>query len=192
MTRLFALHDAMFGQIESRLAWLSPTLARLVFAGVLLVYFWNSARTKLGDGPLGFLHPANGAYIQIFPKAAEAVGYDSSQLSTLQTLVVLGGQHYVEGRAVLGQDAPIAVEHGAPGRRDGDGADAVVLRELTVVLPPQHLQVPANQATHPVLDWQPRTALLSTHSRHRVLPCVRQQTVRYLHPARYSLQPAAR
>ena len=53
MTRLFALHDAMFGQIESRLAWLSPTLARLVFAGVLLVYFWNSARTKLGDGPLG-------------------------------------------------------------------------------------------------------------------------------------------
>lgn len=91
MTRLFALHDAMFGQIESRLAWLSPTLARLVFAGVLLVYFWNSARTKLGDGPLGFLHPANGAYIQIFPKAAEAVGYDSSQLSTLQTLVVLAG-----------------------------------------------------------------------------------------------------
>ena len=49
-----------------------PSLARLVFAGVLLIYFWNSARTKIGDGLFGFLHPSDGAYIQIFPKAAEA------------------------------------------------------------------------------------------------------------------------
>jgi putative oxidoreductase len=31
-----------------------PTLARLTFAGVLLIYFWNSGMTKLGDGMFGF------------------------------------------------------------------------------------------------------------------------------------------
>jgi putative oxidoreductase len=67
--------------------WLLPTLARLVFAGVLFGYFWSSALTKL-DGPFT---PALGAYAQIFPKAFEAVGYDASQLGLWHRLVVLMG-----------------------------------------------------------------------------------------------------
>ena len=70
---------------------LLPTLARLVFAGVLLMYYWNSGLTKLGDGILGFLQPSAGAYVQIFPKAMEAVGYDTSQLTLFHWAVVTGG-----------------------------------------------------------------------------------------------------
>ena len=91
MTRIFGLHDAVFSWIEARLGPVLPLLARLSFAGVLLVYFWNSARTKLGDGLFGFLVPSNGAYIQIFPGAMEAAGYDASTLSFLHTGVVVAG-----------------------------------------------------------------------------------------------------
>jgi putative oxidoreductase len=68
-----------------------PLAARLTFAGVLLVYFWNSARTKLGDGALGFLAPSDGAYAQIFPKVFEAVGYDSAQLGLFHWAVATAG-----------------------------------------------------------------------------------------------------
>jgi len=70
---------------------LLPILARLVFAGVLLVYYWNSGLTKLGDGIFGFLQPSAGAYVQIFPKAMEAAGYDTSQLTFFHWAVVTGG-----------------------------------------------------------------------------------------------------
>jgi putative oxidoreductase len=68
-----------------------PILARLVFAGVLLMYYWNSGLTKLGDGIFGFLSPSSGAYVQIFPKAMEAAGYDTSQLTIFHWAVVTGG-----------------------------------------------------------------------------------------------------
>ena len=68
-----------------------PTLARLTFAGVLLIYFWNSGMTKLGDGMFGFLTPRSGAYAQIFPKAFEATGYDTSQLTVFHWAIVTGG-----------------------------------------------------------------------------------------------------
>jgi putative oxidoreductase len=77
--------------LESLSPWLTPTLARALFAAVLLVYYWNSARTKLGDGVLGFLFPSDGAYIQIFPKAVEAAGYDTSQLGVFHWAVALAG-----------------------------------------------------------------------------------------------------
>jgi putative oxidoreductase len=67
--------------------WVLPTLARLVFAGVLFGYFWSSALTKL-DAPFT---PSLGAYAQIFPRAFEAVGYDASQLGLWHQLVVLMG-----------------------------------------------------------------------------------------------------
>jgi putative oxidoreductase len=67
--------------------WLLPTLARIVFAGVLFGYFWASALTKL-DGPFT---PSMGSYAQIFPKAFEAVGYDASQMGLWHQLVVLAG-----------------------------------------------------------------------------------------------------
>jgi putative oxidoreductase len=74
--------------------WLDPLLAplaRLVLAGVLWGYFWTSAFTKLGDGPLGFLFPSAGAYVQIFPRAIEAVGYDPGRLGLWHWAVVVAG-----------------------------------------------------------------------------------------------------
>jgi len=91
MNALLSHYDAVALRLSRISPWLVPTLARIAFAGVLLFYFWNSALTKLGDGPLGFLSPSDGAYIQIFPKAVEAVGYDTSQLSAFHYLVVLAG-----------------------------------------------------------------------------------------------------
>lgn len=91
MTRLAALHDRIFGSLEAAAPFLIPTLARLVFLGTLFVYYWNSAMTKLGDGPLGFLQPSNGAYIQIFPRTVEAAGYDISQLGPFHWAVVTAG-----------------------------------------------------------------------------------------------------
>lgn len=72
----------------SALDWLLPTLARLIFAGVLLTYFWSSGLSKLGDG---LFSPSVGAYAQIFPKAMEAAGFDPSQMGLWRTLVVLAG-----------------------------------------------------------------------------------------------------
>lgn len=68
--------------------WMLPTAARLVFAGVLLGYFWASAVTKLGDG---IFTPSVGAYAQIFPLLLEAAGYDADQLGLWPRLVVLAG-----------------------------------------------------------------------------------------------------
>jgi putative oxidoreductase len=67
--------------------WLLPSLARLVFAGVLLGYFWSSALTKFD----GFLTPSTGAYFQIYPRAFEAAGYDAGQLGRFAQIVVLAG-----------------------------------------------------------------------------------------------------
>ncbi|MDD9718222.1 DoxX family protein [Dinoroseobacter sp. PD6] len=71
--------------------WLTPTAARLLFAAVLFVYYWNSGLTKLGDGVFGFLFPSTGAYIQIFPKTVEALGYDTSQLGVFHWAVAVAG-----------------------------------------------------------------------------------------------------
>jgi putative oxidoreductase len=87
MNTLVALYDRLSTTAGRQADWLLPTAARLVFAGVLAGYFWSSALTKL-DGPFS---PTIGAYAQIFPKAFEAVGYDPSQMSLMQGLVVLAG-----------------------------------------------------------------------------------------------------
>ena len=68
-----------------------PTLARFAFAATLAVYFWASALTKVGDGPLGLFRPALGAYAQIFPRAMEAAGYDVAQLGPFHWAVVVAG-----------------------------------------------------------------------------------------------------
>ena len=88
---LTSLHDAVFKGIESLSVPVMATLARFIFAATLLMYYWNSGVTKLGEGVFGFLNPSSGAYIQIFPKAVEAAGYDFSQLSGFHTLVVFAG-----------------------------------------------------------------------------------------------------
>lgn len=85
--KLFEAHDRVFAGIERAAGtWLLPSLARLVFAAVLLVYFWNSAATKL-DG-LGL---SVGAYAQIFPQKAEAVLYDPSQFGFIEVLIIWAG-----------------------------------------------------------------------------------------------------
>jgi putative oxidoreductase len=71
--------------------WLLPTVARLVFAGVLLVYFWRSAVTKTGDGIFGILSPGVGGYGQIWPRAMADVGFDPSALGWFHWAVVVGG-----------------------------------------------------------------------------------------------------
>ncbi len=90
MNLLISMHNAIFSRLE-RADWILPTTARFVFAATLLVYFWNSGSLKLGDGFFGFLMPSDGAYIQIFPKAFEAVGYDVDQFGIFHWAVVTGG-----------------------------------------------------------------------------------------------------
>ena len=76
---------------DSDNSWFLQSLARLIFAGTLLFYFWGSAATKLGDGIFGFLFPSIGAYAQILPRTAEALGYDLSKFGFFHWLVVAGG-----------------------------------------------------------------------------------------------------
>jgi putative oxidoreductase len=86
MTRLQLIYAQFVSQLGRLDAYL-PTLARAIFAAVLLGYFWTSGLTKF-DGPFTL---SDGAYAQIFPKAFEAVGYDSAQLGPLHTLIALAG-----------------------------------------------------------------------------------------------------
>ncbi|MDH3264594.1 MAG: DoxX family membrane protein [Paracoccaceae bacterium] len=88
MTALLRLYDDLADRAQALAAPALPSLARLLFAGILLVYYWGSASTKIGAS---ILSPSSGAYIQIFPKAVEAAGYDPSKLSALHTLVVVAG-----------------------------------------------------------------------------------------------------
>jgi putative oxidoreductase len=82
-------------KIHASLATAAPatlgTLARLTFGGVLLMYFWASAATKLGDGAFFGLLSPSGAFFQMFPRAMEAASYDISQLSLLQHLIAIAG-----------------------------------------------------------------------------------------------------
>ncbi len=88
---MFAFYDRLITRITPLGDATLPTLSRLTFAGVLFMYFWNSGLTKLGDGIFGIFSPSTGAYAQIFPKAFEATGYDTSQLNAFHWAVVTGG-----------------------------------------------------------------------------------------------------
>lgn len=91
MTKLFALLHALSARLTLAAPATLGTLARLVFAAVLLGYFWASAATKPGDGLFGILSPSAGAYGQIFPRAAEAVQFDFSQLGAGYRLIAVAG-----------------------------------------------------------------------------------------------------
>lgn len=88
MTALISFHNSALGKLDHASNWLTPTLARLVFVAVLLVYYWNSATLKI-DGSI--FSPSAGAFGQIFPKAAEAVLYDVSQMTLYQRVVIFLG-----------------------------------------------------------------------------------------------------
>jgi putative oxidoreductase len=88
MAALISMHNALFDWLDRHSAAIVPTLARMVFVAVLLVYYWNSATLKI-EGSI--FSPSAGAFGQIFPKAAEAVLYDVTQLTVFQRLVIFVG-----------------------------------------------------------------------------------------------------
>jgi putative oxidoreductase len=90
MTTFVSLYQTLARGLD-RADWALATVARFLFAALFLMYFWVSGLTKLGDGFFGIFSPSVGAYAQIFPRAMETVGYDSSQLSLFHTLVVVAG-----------------------------------------------------------------------------------------------------
>lgn len=87
---MIALYSSVSDRISQADGLLSM-LARLIFAGVLLMYFWVSGLTKLGEGITGLFQPSVGAYAQVFPRAMEAVTYDITQLTTFHWAVVVAG-----------------------------------------------------------------------------------------------------
>ncbi len=89
MKRLISLHNDLCTAIAARADTLLPTLARFLFAAILLRYFWHSALTKLGDGWAALTQPSDGAYAQIFPRVMEAASYDIAQLATWHWLVAI-------------------------------------------------------------------------------------------------------
>ncbi|MEE9455085.1 MAG: DoxX family protein [Paracoccaceae bacterium] len=91
MQKLIRLHDAVFATVSNILApWFLPTAARFSFASVLLWFFWNSGKTKLGEN---IFTPSLGAYAQVFPRKMEALGYDVDMMSGLDTIIVLMGTY---------------------------------------------------------------------------------------------------
>ena len=92
MTALVNLYLRIAFTIEQRLGTvLMPTLARFVFAALFALYYWTSAMTKLGGDISGLWQPTFNAYAQIFPKAAEASGYDISAASSFEKFTILAG-----------------------------------------------------------------------------------------------------
>ncbi|KEJ89959.1 DoxX family protein [Sulfitobacter donghicola] len=90
MTALLNLYRSVTDMLE-KADWLLPTLARFLFAAILLMYFWVSGLTKIGEGFFGIFSPSTGAYVQIFPRMMEAVGYDTDQFSFFHGIFVLAG-----------------------------------------------------------------------------------------------------
>ncbi|RKF16448.1 DoxX family protein [Roseovarius spongiae] len=92
MPRILATYDAFCAALE-RLSWLIPILARLVFAGVLLVYFSQSGLSKIAfdQGLAGLLRPTDSAFAQIFPRAADAALYDVAEMSAPQWVLAVAG-----------------------------------------------------------------------------------------------------
>ncbi|MEO0866526.1 MAG: DoxX family membrane protein [Pseudomonadota bacterium] len=87
MTALTRLRTAVFDPMDKGDIWL-PTFARFVFLAVFFIYFINSAGTKI-EGSI--FSPSAGAFGQIFPKAAEAVLWDVTQMTGFQRLVIFLG-----------------------------------------------------------------------------------------------------
>lgn len=87
------LHQSFFGWIQGGVQdWLPGLLARLTFASVLLLYFLNAAKTKVGEGLSGFFQVQDNAYFQILPKVVEQFNYDASQVPVFpfQWIVYIG------------------------------------------------------------------------------------------------------
>ncbi len=87
------LHDAVFGAIEKiGDGWLVGALARLTFLAVLFGYFWNSGKTKIGEGLFGIFQIQDGAYFQILGEAGMiAYEFDTANIPWYVDLIVFIG-----------------------------------------------------------------------------------------------------
>ncbi len=91
---LCRLHDGFFGTLERITdGWFLGLFSRFVFAATLYIYYWNSAKTKIGDGLMGIFQVSDGAYIQIVGKAFEAAGYEASALPLPAHIMVYAGTY---------------------------------------------------------------------------------------------------
>ena len=89
MNRILGIYNNLTDLLVCTAGDSLPTLARLVFVGVLSGYFWSSAMTKLD----GLFTPSVGAYAQIFPRVFEAAGYNPGNLGLWHRVVVLAGSY---------------------------------------------------------------------------------------------------
>ena len=91
--KITGLHARVFGAVERASdGWGVEFGARLVFALTLMVYYLNSAATKLGDGFFGVFTPSAGAFAQILPPIAEQYVYDTSAIPFFPWhLIVIAG-----------------------------------------------------------------------------------------------------
>lgn len=88
------IHDGFFGALDKITnGWFFGLFARFVFASTLYVYYLNSAKTKVGDGLLGFFQITDGAYIQIAGPAFEAAGYEQSAMPLSAHIMVFMGTY---------------------------------------------------------------------------------------------------
>lgn len=95
ITRLVDYHGKIVNAVETALnGWFMGLFARFSFAAVLLVYFQNSASTKIGNGVFGFLNISDNAYFQILPAVMERYGSDVSQVPFFPyDLIVVAGTY---------------------------------------------------------------------------------------------------
>ncbi|MEZ5789289.1 MAG: DoxX family protein [Nitratireductor sp.] len=89
---IIRLHNDFFAALERWTeGWFLGLFARFTFLAVLFFYFFNSWKTKTGDGVFGFLLASDGAYYQIVPWAMEAAGGDTSMVGFFNHLIVHAG-----------------------------------------------------------------------------------------------------
>ncbi len=93
--KLRTLHDSAFGAVErATQGWFMGLFARFAFASALMVFFLNSALTKVGSGFPGFLVPVSNAYAQMLPAVAERYGYSAANIPFFPyKLIVFAGTH---------------------------------------------------------------------------------------------------
>lgn len=72
--RLLNAYDRVAGFLQRAGQEVLPLAARIVFASVLLLYFWSSFTTKIEPGFFGFLELRPAAYYQIAMPAVDAAG----------------------------------------------------------------------------------------------------------------------
>ena len=97
ISRLAGYYNLVFEKLQNSLEdWFLGLAARFVFAGVLFVYLFNSALTKIGDGFFGFLTITDNAYFQILPSVVERFDYDASQVPFFPYDIIVAAGTYSE------------------------------------------------------------------------------------------------